>query len=82
MIDDKSPGAGASLPPQTQDARPQSPSTSSTGGQGKDRRSVEGDARGQFVQSQHGKENNGVSSASPRVTTGTDDATFENDPGD
>ncbi|MBP0439883.1 hypothetical protein [Tianweitania sediminis] len=82
MIDDKSPGAGASLPSQAQDAKPQSSSTSHTSGQGKDRGSVEGDARGQFVQSQHGKENNGVSSASPRVTTGTDDATFENDPGD
>lgn len=35
------------------------------------------DAAGQFVQSKHGAHNNGVSSATPRVTTGTDDATFK-----
>ena len=43
------------------------------GGQGKIR--VEQDARGQFAEKKHGRTNNGVSSASPRVTSGTDDAT-------
>ena len=41
---------------------------------------VEKDARGQFVKSRHGAENDGVSSAKPRVITGTDDATFDRDP--
>lgn len=76
-------GAGLNLQSHAQEAKPQSPSKAdSTDRGGGDRSSVEGDARGQFVQSDHGKENNGVTSASPRVTTGTDDATFENDPGD
>jgi hypothetical protein len=38
---------------------------------------AEKDAEGQFVQSKHGAHNNGVTSATPRVTTGTDDATFK-----
>lgn len=41
---------------------------------------IEGDAKGQFAGTQHGGKNNGVSSATPRVTTGTDDATFKNHP--
>ena len=47
------------------------------GGQGKIR--VEQDARGQFAEKKHGGTNNGVSSASPRVTSGTDDATTGTD---
>jgi len=77
-------GAGVNLQSHAQDAKQSSPTKSrdTERGEGNDRSSVEGDARGQFVQSEHGRENNGVASASPRVTTGTDDATFENDPGD
>jgi hypothetical protein len=41
--------------------------------------SAEKDAAGQFTQTKHGGHNNGVSSATPRVTTGTDDATFHHD---
>lgn len=72
-------GAGINLQSHAQDAKPSDRGKSQD--MGHDRSSVEKDAQGQFTQSQHGGENNGVSSASPRVTTGTDDATFENDPG-
>lgn len=41
---------------------------------------VERDAAGQFVRSKHGSRNDGVLSASPRVVTGSDDATFDTDP--
>lgn len=41
---------------------------------------VEKDARGQFVKGRHGAKNDGVSSAKPRVITGTEDATFDRDP--
>ncbi|MCG6115281.1 MAG: hypothetical protein MEQ84_08790 [Mesorhizobium sp.] len=37
---------------------------------------IKDDAGGQFVQSQNGKDNSGVSSATPRVLTGDEDATF------
>jgi hypothetical protein len=77
-------GAGLNLQSHAQDAKQASPlkSRDTERGEGNDRSSVENDARGQFTQTEHGHENNGVASASPRVTTGTDDATFENDPGD
>jgi hypothetical protein len=41
---------------------------------------VEEDAKGQFVRSRHGADNDGVVSAKPRVITGDDDATFDTDP--
>lgn len=41
---------------------------------------VEDDAKGQFVRSRHGADNDGVVSAEPRVITGDDDATFDTDP--
>lgn len=40
---------------------------------------VEGDAKGQFVRSRHGANNDGVASAEPRVITGDEDATFDAD---
>lgn len=43
-------------------------------------RKVEDDAKGQFVRSRHGAENDGVVSAEPSVITGDDDATFDTDP--
>jgi hypothetical protein len=46
-------------------------------GKGKSR--VEQDARGQFAKKTHGGNNNGVASASPRVTSGTDDSTTGTD---
>ncbi|MCO6187802.1 hypothetical protein [Rhizobium sp. L1K21] len=42
----------------------------------KTEKEVERDAGPQFVQSQHGRENNGVDSAKPRVITHSDDATI------
>ena len=41
---------------------------------------VHDDAKPQFVRSREGARNSGVSSAKPRVITGTEDATFETDP--
>ncbi|SIQ89658.1 hypothetical protein SAMN05880582_104212 [Rhizobium sp. RU20A] len=41
---------------------------------------VEKDARGQFVGTQAGGDNNGVASAKPRVITGSDDATIHSRP--
>lgn len=41
---------------------------------------VEDDAKGQFVRSRHGGDNDGVVSAEPRVITGDEDATFDTDP--
>lgn len=46
---------------------------------GCDKSRVEHDARGQFAKKTQGGTNNGVSSASPRVTSGTDDATTGTD---
>ncbi|MBS9720566.1 hypothetical protein JYU29_07695 [Tianweitania sp. BSSL-BM11] len=73
-------GAGVNLQSHAQDAKPNAASQPGDA-KGNGDTAVEGDARGQFVHSKEGRENNGVTSASPRVTTGTDDATFENDPG-
>jgi hypothetical protein len=42
---------------------------------------IENDAAGQFVRTRHGAENDGLSSAEPRVISGDGDATFEDDPG-
>jgi hypothetical protein len=72
-------GAGVNLQSHAQEKAPKPDDAHRRGG---DRRSVEDDARGQFTQSQEGRENNGVTSASPRVTTGTDDATFKHESGD
>ena len=41
---------------------------------------IENDAAGQFVRSKHGRGNDGLSRAEPRVTPGDGDATFDNDP--
>ena len=41
---------------------------------------IEKDAAGQFVRTKHGRDNDGLSSAEPRVTSGDGDATFDNDP--
>lgn len=38
------------------------------------------DAKGQFVRTDHGRDNSGVASAEPRVITGDEDATFDTDP--
>lgn len=43
---------------------------------------IEKDAKGQFAPAQSGRRSDGVSSAKASVVTGTDDATFDNDPGD
>lgn len=48
--------------------------------QSKTARTIEDDAKGQFTGTQHGGGNNGVTSATPRVLTGTDDATFKTHP--
>jgi hypothetical protein len=40
----------------------------------------EKDAEGQFVRTRKGRHNDGVSSAEPRVITGDEDATFDDDP--
>lgn len=48
-------------------------------GTGKAKNRVEQDARGQFAKKTHGGSNNGVASASPRVTSGTDDSTTGTD---
>jgi hypothetical protein len=42
---------------------------------GKQAQRIEQDARGQFVGTQHGGENDGVVSAKPTVITGSQDAT-------
>jgi hypothetical protein len=41
---------------------------------------IEKDAAGQFVRSKHGRDNDGLSSAEPRVISGDGDATFDDDP--
>lgn len=46
----------------------------------KDAEKIKRDAAGQFVRSKHGRRNDGVISAGPRVVTGTEDATFDTDP--
>lgn len=38
------------------------------------------DAKPQFVRNRKGADNSGVSSAEPRVITGDEDATFDEDP--
>ena len=43
-------------------------------------REIKDDAKGQFVRSRHGADNDGVVSAEPRVITGDEDATFDTDP--
>lgn len=41
---------------------------------------VRKDAKGQFVRTKKGSTNDGISSASPRVITGDEDATFDTNP--
>jgi hypothetical protein len=41
---------------------------------------IEKDAAGQFVRSKHGRDNDGLSSAEPRVISGGGDAAFDDDP--
>lgn len=41
---------------------------------------IEKDAAGQFARSKHGRDNDGLTSAEPRVLSGDGDATFDNDP--
>jgi hypothetical protein len=43
-------------------------------------RRIERDASPQFVRTKVGSKNSGVSSAEPRVITGDEDATFDEDP--
>lgn len=43
-----------------------------------DKKTVEGDAAGQYAKSQGDRKNNGLASATPRAVTGKDDATLEN----
>lgn len=42
---------------------------------------IEKDAKGQFAPAQSGRHSSGVSSARASVVTGTEDATFDTDPG-
>lgn len=55
----------------------------STGAAGDRRKAadIRKDAKGQFVRTRRKSDNSGVSSAAPRVITGTEDATFDNRPG-